>query len=136
MVESKGSQTSSIALICPQDHPCQVSCLTQQVCSVNCPDAWKSTVLGQKSTVVQIHSNFKFFGQHQHFEVIFIIWSMVDHDSSRNAPNSSKVKICQIRVSLWEVNWTLTKHNFNMIHQLFPNQNTLWRKFNSLQLWN
>ena len=44
--------------------------------------------MGKKSIVAHIQSNFKIFGQHQHFEVISIISSRVDHDSSRNALNS------------------------------------------------
>ena len=31
-------------------------------------------MLGQKSTVSHIQSNFKIFGQHPHFEVLFIIY--------------------------------------------------------------
>ena len=73
MLESKGSQMLIIVLICSQDHPCQVSSLTEEVCPVNCSKAQKSTVLGQKSTVAQIQSNFKIFGQHPNFEVYFII---------------------------------------------------------------
>ena len=96
MCELQMSQMFSMVLICLQDCPCQVSCLALQVCSVNYSNAWKSTILGQKSTMVYIQSNFKFFGQHQHFEVISIIWSRVDHDSSRNTPNSSKLKRSQM----------------------------------------
>ena len=55
---------------------------------------WKSTMLGQKSTMAHIQSNFKIFGKHPNFEVYFIILSMVDHDSSRVAHNSSRTKIC------------------------------------------
>ena len=84
--------------------------------------------------MVNIQPNFKIFGQHQGFEVIFIIWSRVDHDSSRKTLKSSKVKSYQIRVSLGEVKWTLTKHNFHMLHQLFPKQIPFWIKLNSIQL--
>ena len=49
MFELQGSQMFSMALICPQGHPCQISCLSQQVGSVNCLNAWKSTILGQNS---------------------------------------------------------------------------------------
>ena len=101
---------------------CRVSILASQVCSINGSDDWKSTALGKKSIMVNIQSNLNIYGQHQHFEVIFIILSKVDHDSSRNALKSSKVKSCQIRVSLGEVNWTLTKHNFHMLHQLLSNK--------------
>ena len=62
--ESKGSQILTIVLIFFQDHPCQVSSLAEEVCSVNCSKAWKSTMLGQKSNVAHIQSNFKIFGQH------------------------------------------------------------------------
>ena len=53
----------------------QVSSLASQICSVNCSDDWKLTVLGKKLIMVNIQSNLVIFGQHQHFEVIFIIWS-------------------------------------------------------------
>ena len=92
MLESKGSQIPCKVLICSQDHPCQGSSLAEEVCSVNCSKAWKSNVLRQKSFVAHIQSNFKCFGQHPHFEVLFIILSRVDHDSSRIAHNSTKPK--------------------------------------------
>ena len=88
----------------------------------------------KKSTVVNIQSNFKIFGQHQHFEVIFIILSRVDHDYPRKALKSSKIKNCQIRVSLGEVNWTLTMHNFHILHHKIITQSSFRWKFNSLQL--
>ena len=113
----------------------QVSSHASQVCSVNGSNDWKSTVLDKKSTTANIQSNFNIFGQNQHFEVIFIIWLGVDHDSPRNNLKSSKVKNCQIRVSLGKVNWTLTKHNFHMLHQLFPNQSPFWKILHSLQLF-
>ena len=56
----------------------------------------KSVVLDKKSTVVNIQSNFIIFGQHQYFEVIFIIWSRVDHDSSRKVKIWSKVKVSKL----------------------------------------
>ena len=62
--ESKGSKMLTIFLIFYQDHPCQVSIPTEKACSVNCSKAWKSTVLGQKSTMAHIQSSFKIFGQH------------------------------------------------------------------------
>ena len=66
MCELQRSQIFSRVLICLEDCPYQVSCLPLQVCSVNCSNAWKSIVLGQKSIVAQIQSIFKIFGQHQH----------------------------------------------------------------------
>ena len=62
----------------------------------------------------------RLFGQHKHFYVISIIWSSVDHDSSRNSPNSSKVTNGWIRVSIGKVNWTLTRHNFHILHPFSP----------------
>ena len=94
MLESKGSQMLTIVLICSQDHPCQVSGLAEEVFSINYSNAWKSTMLGQKSTVGHILSKFKKFGQNQHFEIKSIIWSRFDHYSSRNSSNSSKPKSC------------------------------------------
>ena len=47
----KWPQVLPNVLICSQDHPCQVSSLVEEVCSVNCSKVQKSTVLGQKSTV-------------------------------------------------------------------------------------
>ena len=99
----------------------------------NNSDYWKSTWLGKKSTVVNIQSNFKIFGQHQHFEVLLTIWSRVDHESLRKALKSSKVKSCQIRVSFGKVNSTLTKHNFVILYEKWPIQSSLLRVCNFLQ---
>ena len=74
-----------------QECSCQVSCLASQVFPSNDSDDWKLIVLSTKSTMVNIQSNFKIFGQHQHFEVTFIIWSRFDYDSSKKALKSSKV---------------------------------------------
>ena len=46
---------------------CQASSLASQVCSVNGLNDWKSTILDKKSTVANIQSNLKIFGQHQGF---------------------------------------------------------------------
>ena len=46
-----------------------------------------------------------------------------------------KSKVTKLVFSLGEVNWTLTKHNFYMLHQKILNKRSYWRKFNSLQLW-
>ena len=54
MDELQRYQILSMVLICLQDHPCQVSRLTQQVCSINCSSIGKSTVLGQKSIVAYV----------------------------------------------------------------------------------
>ena len=77
------SKWPSYLILCFKESPCQVSSLTSQNCSSNCSDSWKSAVLDKKSIMVNIQSNFIIFGQHQYFEVIFIIWSRVDHYSSR-----------------------------------------------------
>ena len=87
---------SSYLVICFKESPCQVSSLTSQVSSYNCSDGGKSVVLVKKSTVVNIQSNFIIFGQHQYFEIIFIIWSRVDHDSSRKLKIWSKVKVSKL----------------------------------------
>ena len=92
-------QWSSCLLICFKESPCQVYSLTSKVPSDNCSDGWKSVVLDKKSTVVNIQSNFLIFGQHPHFEVTFIIWSRVDHDSSRKLKICSKVKLSKLGVS-------------------------------------
>ena len=52
----------------------QISSLAEEVCSVNCSKVQKSIVLGKKSIVTQIHSNFNIFCQHSHFEIYLIIW--------------------------------------------------------------
>ena len=84
--------------------------------------------------MANIQSNFKKNCQHQHFEVIIIIWSRVDHDSWRKLKIHQKSKVTKLGFSYGEVNWTLTKHNSHMPHQIFLNQSWFWRKFNSLQL--
>ena len=43
---------------------------------------------------LQIQSNFNFFCQHPHFEVLFIIGSKYGHVSSRIAHNSPRPKSC------------------------------------------
>ena len=83
-------QWPSCLLICFKDSPCQVSSFTSQVSSDSCSDGWKSVVLVKKSTMVNIQSNFLIFGQHPHFEVTFIIWSRVDHDSSKKTQDLLK----------------------------------------------
>ena len=98
------------------------------------PDDWKSTILDKKSIMVNIQPNFKVFGQNQDLEVTFIIWSRVDHDSSRKLKIHQKSKVTKLGLSLGEVNWTLTKHNFHIIHQKILNQRPFWWKSNSLQL--
>ena len=50
----------------------------------------KSVVLGKKSTMANLQSNFIIFDPHQHFKLICIIWSSLDHNSSRNLIRSSK----------------------------------------------
>ena len=37
-----------------QEYPRQVLSLESQICSVNWPDDWKLTVMGKKSTVVNL----------------------------------------------------------------------------------
>ena len=93
---SQHLQWSSCLLICFKESPWQDSSLTGQLSSDNCSDGWKSVVLDKKSTVVNIQSKLLIFGQHHHFEVIFIIWSRVDHDSSRKLKICSKVKLSKL----------------------------------------
>ena len=134
-LDFQGLKWTSWYLICPKLSPCQVSSLTMQDFSVNCSNGQQSIVLSKKSTVVNIQSNFKIFGQHQHFEVIFIIWSRVDHDSSRKSQNHQKSKVTKLGFSYGEVNGTLTNHNFHILHQKFLNQSSFWRKFNFVKLF-
>ena len=97
--------TSTIGLLLPHiasmDHyrsprlliPSFKSCISN--CSINCLDDWKSVVLVKKSNMANLQSNFKIFDQYQHFEVIFINWLRVDHNSSRKALKYLKGQNCQ-----------------------------------------
>ena len=60
ILESKGPQMLNIVLICSQDHTCQVSSLAEEICSVKCSKAWKSIVLGKKSTVTPYSKTSRF----------------------------------------------------------------------------
>ena len=55
-------------------------------------DSWpkKSAVLGKKSIVANSQSNLMKFGPHQHYELIWTIWSSLDHNSIRNLIRSPK----------------------------------------------
>ena len=72
----------------------------------------------------------KIFCQQQHFEVIFIILSRVDHDYSRKSLKSSKAKNCQIRV-LIEDDWSLT---FGLVHDLMAKNMISWAQIQHLDL--
>ena len=111
---------SSYLLICLKVSPCQVSSLTAQVCSFNCSYDWKSLALDKKSIMANMKSNFIMFGQHQDFEVTFIIWSRVDHESSRKLKIWSKVKVSKLgfldkkSTELWSgITFTYFIRNFN-----------------------
>ena len=119
----------SLIMFMPSFMPCITSLLSQLLRWLKINFIRSKVNCGQYTVKIQ-----DVFGQHQHFEVIFITWSRVDHDFSREALKSSKVQSCQIRVSLGEVNWTLTKHNYHTLYQLFPNQSQFGSKFNYLQL--
>ena len=120
--------------------PCHVSSLISQVCLVNCSYGWKSVILDKKSTIVNIQSNFIIFGQHQYFEVTFIIWSRVDHDSSRKFKIWSKVKLSKLgffkqkTTELWPgITFTYFIRNFST--KAHFKGNSILYNFISHQLW-
>ena len=115
-LDFQGLKWISWYLICLKASPCQVSSLTVQNFPVNCSNGQQSIVLSKKSTLVNIQSNFKIFGQHQHFEVTFIIWSRVDHDSSRKAQNHQVQKLANLGFFFEESTLTLTRHNFLILY--------------------
>ena len=51
---------------------------------------WSWEYIREKSTVANLQSNFIIFYPYQHYELIWVIWSSLDHNSSRNLIKSSK----------------------------------------------
>ena len=60
MCELQRYQMFSMVLLCLQDFPWKIACLPLQVCSFNCPNTWKSIVLGQKLIVARVQQTSRF----------------------------------------------------------------------------
>ena len=81
------SPNMSSRMLMPSFMPCITSLLSQLLRWLKINFIRSKVNCGQYTVKIQ-----DVFGQHQHFEVIFITWSWVDHDSSRKVLKSSKVR--------------------------------------------